>query len=266
MTTLYQYGAAGTPSEYREFFKFPAISLDEMRSWIKDGAGDDAIGLGAVVNAKGEIVGELVMPGGKDAYMVDKAGNAMPVPADHKITFAQIGCMAPEIRAELDVTSKDDLQAKLAALLPEGKRDAYMVRVTGALPNVEFRTVDTQGKTIDTLPGLLSKETSFTKTYTDDKNYQLVGLYSKKDAVESGVTFDDVLHLHGLDQEHHQGGHLNNFSGNTHVTVELMPITEWLTATREAAQAQGQEAIPASISWADRMAKRSEASADRSLG
>lgn len=264
MPRLYQYGLAGTPKDHREFFQFPPVSLDEMRAWIKDGAGDDAIGLGAVVNEKGTIVGELVMPGGKQAYMIGKDGQAKPVPENYKVTFAQVGCMQPEQKVELDVMNKADLQQKLATLLPEEKRGAYMVRLTGEFPDITFRTVDTNGEAVQTLPQLLDQKNSFTFDYHDKKAYQLVGVFSKKNVVENGVTFDhalnpdgtpmvnEILHLHGIDATHHKGGHLNDFNGPAHVAVQIMPITQWLTATREAAQAQQ----PSAVTWKDRMMQR----------
>ena len=245
--TLYQYGLAGAAPDHRAFFRFPPVSLEEMRSWIKDGAGDDAIGLGAVVNEKGMIVGELVMPGGKDAYMVGKDGHAKPVPENYKVTFAQVGHMEPDRRIELDIANKADLQKQIETLLPAADGGAYMVRVHGEFSAIQFRTVETQGK-VETLPELLNKENSFTFNYDEKKPYSLVGVYSKKGATEPGVTFDNALHMHGLDNDHQKGGHVNDFAP-AHVTVEIMPIQQWLVATRAVAEAK--EAV--SMSWEDKI-------------
>lgn len=252
VATLYQYGIAGSGPENRKFFEMPPVSLDEMRAWMKEGAGADAIGVGAVVNEQGTIVGELVMPGGHDAYMIGEDGKAKPVPANYKILFAQIGHMEPQEPVTLTVTNKADLQRQLTELLPPGQRDAYMVRVTGNFADIRFRTVDANGREITTMPQLVNPPTSFQFRYQNAQPYQLVGFYSKKGMEEEGTTFDDALHLHGVDPVHRKGGHLNDF-GNadgtipTQVKVEIMPIGSWLTATR--LTAQGQQLPSATWQW-----------------
>ena len=248
MPTLYQYGHAGPPPQHCEFFQTPPVSLDEMRRWMNEGAGENAIGLGGVVDARGSNIGELVMLGTKLAYMVGRDGKAKPLPAGSKVVFAQIGYMQPQQRISLDVDSMDDLQRKLDAQLPAEMKGAYMVRIHGVFADMAFRAADADGKLLENWTQLLSRDNSFTFAHPGEHAYELVGVYSKRGAVEENVTFDEVFHLHGLDAEHREGGHVTGF-GRAHVTVDVMPIQHWLSATRDAAQASPS----APMAWIDRI-------------
>ena len=82
--TLFQNGRKDS------FFATPPVSFEEIRGWIKDGAGSDGVGIGAVVEVDDKdtvkrIAGELIMPGGGQAYMVGKDG----VPRAVRVAVAQ---------------------------------------------------------------------------------------------------------------------------------------------------------------------------------
>jgi alpha-acetolactate decarboxylase len=262
--TLFQNGRKDA------FFTTPPVSFEEIRGWIKEGGGEDGIGLGAVVEVDENdkvkrIAGELVMPGGKEAYMMGKDGVPhLITPEDekrYKVTFAQVGHMAPEQTIELDVNSPDDLkeklQQKINELFPEGKRDTYMIRVDGNFSDMTLRGVDTQDRDVAALkeiPQLVTGDNAQENKAQTPAEYRLIGVFSKKDTVENGVTFDDVLHLHGIDnsrdtKDHKHGGHVTGF-GASHVKVEIMPIAKWLLATREKAL-EGQE--KPTIKWVDKI-------------
>ena len=264
--TLYQSGRKDS------FYATPPVSFEEIRGWIKDGGGEDGIGLGAVVevdendNVK-RIAGELIMPGGKEAYRMGKDGVPhLITPEDekkYKVTFAQVGHMAPEQTITLDVDSpadlKDKLQQKINEQFPEGKRDAYMIRVQGTFTDMDLRGVDTEDRDVAGLKeisDLINPPNAKQNHYQGEaRDYRLVGVFSKQGAVENGVTFDDALHLHGIDDAkvpnaHQHGGHVTGFGPAQGVKVEIMPIGSWLLATREKAQA-GQEKPP--IKWVDKI-------------
>jgi alpha-acetolactate decarboxylase len=260
--TLYQNGRKDA------FFATPPVSFEEIRGWIKDGSGQDGIGLGAVVEVDKDdkvvrVAGELIMPGGKEAYRIGKDGVPHPItPEDekkYKVTFAQVGHMASEQTITLHVESPADLKEKLQqainTALPEGKRDTYMVRITGEFTDMNLRGVDTQDRDVAGLkeiPQLTTGDNAHENSVKGNAKYQLIGVYNKAGSVKGGVTFDDTLHLHGIDATegaaHKHGGHVMGF-GPSQVSVEVMPIGKWLLATREKAQ-EGQKP---EIKWVDKI-------------
>lgn len=252
MVTLFQFGEVGTPTDYAKFFQFPAISLQEMREWLKDNPSQHSIGLGAVVSPSGTIAGEMVMIGGTVAYMVGSDGQARIVPEDHKIIFAQIGFMEPHERHNISATNLADLKQKLSTMLAsDPKQKAFMVRIHGTFPSISMRGVDTKGESFSSLATLLKRVDCAKSITHENSRFELSGFYSAPGAVDTGVTLEDTLHLHGISPDHTKGGHLNDFNGPATLEVEIMPITQWLTATREAHEQS--ETQPWTNRWANRL-------------
>lgn len=263
--TLFQNGAQS------DFFATPVVSFEDIRGWIKTGGGEDGIGLGAVVEVDENdkvtrIAGELVMPGGAEAYLVGKDGVAHLITPDdekkYKVTFAQVGCMpdTPPVHLELDIKGTDDLkrqlQKELGKRFKRGENESFMVRVDGEFSHMNLRGIDTENRDVGALneiKQLVEGENAKQNFNIYNKPYRLIGVYSKKGAVQSGVTFDDTLHMHAVEtspagEGAQHGGHVMSF-GVAHVKVDVLPIGHWLQATREQAHAAG----PATVGWVDKI-------------
>ena len=234
MARLFQFGVTGRAPEYREFFEFPSMSLHEMREWMADSDPQTAIGLGAVVDEKSALAGEMVMLNGT-AYMIGTDGIPTNIPENYRILFAQIGYMEPQKKYSFSASNMHELKTKLADFLREdASAQACMVRLTGSFPEITFRGCDAKGQKFSSLAETLNCPNATKHFNHTGKICSLVGFFSNLGAVDSDVTLEDTLHLHGIDAATQSGGHVMDFKGETKLEVEIMPITQWLTSTREA--------------------------------
>lgn len=239
---IYQIGQAGDAPKHEDFFNFPSITLGEIRRTIHDSFGDsfadlhNSIAVGAVLNDKNEIRGELIMVGDGDAYCAKPDGTRQMLGNEARIGFFQLAHFKPQARAySLTVNTVEELKKELLKQLPE--QGTFAVEVTGNFPEITFRSLSTEGQRIPECCLNSICEAHQKKFEGKRVSAKLVGFYSANEAVAPGVAFDGLLHLHGegKDKQGKQlAGHVLDFKGPTKVTVQVMPdIGQWLQLTRD---------------------------------
>ncbi|KAK3347062.1 alpha-acetolactate decarboxylase [Lasiosphaeria hispida] len=175
-------------------------------------------GLGTFRN----MVGEMIVIDGT-VYQMKSDGTVVLIdnPADTITPFATITRFRATTATQATITSKQDLSALLTRLFPSARNHFLAIRMDGVFKSINVRTAGGQLTPRERLPAVADRQT--VHTFRDVKG-TIIGFRSPDYIMGINVAGD---HLHFIDEERKEGGHILAFETEGDVLVQVAQLSRF---------------------------------------
>ncbi|KAK0725566.1 alpha-acetolactate decarboxylase [Lasiosphaeris hirsuta] len=175
-------------------------------------------GLGTFRN----MVGEMIVIDGT-VYQMKSDGTVVLIgdPAETITPFATITRFRATTNTQAAITSKKDLSALLTRLFPAARNHFLAIRMDGVFKSINVRTAGGQLAPRERLPAVADRQT--VHTFRGVKG-TIIGFRSPDYIMGINVAGD---HLHFIDEERKEGGHILAFETEGDVEVQVSQLSKF---------------------------------------